>query len=318
MEWIKLGKIFDPGDHSAALGGGEFAKSPQALILADCIRIYFCTQTRSANGKYISRSYFVDFDKALKKTLAVAAQPVVSLGRLGEFDEHGIFPFNVLAYEGRVLAYTSGWSRRSAVSIEMSIGLAISEDGGVSFVKHGAGGPIMTIAQNEPCLVGDAFVQHLNGTFHMWYIFGDRWVRPTSGAAPERYYRIAHATSDDGVNWQRDGMPIVEAASANECQALPTVVFRDGRYHMYFCFRDAFDFRTNKSNAYRLGYAYSDDLQKWHRDDSRGGIEPTDGAWDSDMLCYPNVFTCDDTVYMLYNGNEFGRHGFGLAKLVTT
>jgi hypothetical protein len=33
------------------------------------------------------------------------------------------------------------------------------------------------------------------------------------------------------------------------------------------------------------------------------------------MLCYPNVFECDDRVYILYNGNEFGRHGFGAAVL---
>ena len=33
------------------------------------------------------------------------------------------------------------------------------------------------------------------------------------------------------------------------------------------------------------------------------------------MLCYPNVFECDGNVYLLYNGNEFGRHGFGVAVL---
>ena len=33
------------------------------------------------------------------------------------------------------------------------------------------------------------------------------------------------------------------------------------------------------------------------------------------MQCYPHVFECDGKVYLLYNGNEFGRHGFGLARL---
>jgi hypothetical protein len=45
------------------------------------------------------------------------------------------------------------------------------------------------------------------------------------------------------------------------------------------------------------------------------GIERTAGSWDSDMLCYPHVFACDGEVYLLYNGNEFGRHGFGVAVL---
>jgi hypothetical protein len=33
------------------------------------------------------------------------------------------------------------------------------------------------------------------------------------------------------------------------------------------------------------------------------------------MQCYPHVFECDGKVYLLYNGNEFGRYGFGLAEL---
>jgi hypothetical protein len=33
------------------------------------------------------------------------------------------------------------------------------------------------------------------------------------------------------------------------------------------------------------------------------------------MLCYPHVFRCEGRVYMLYNGNAFGRDGFGVAVL---
>jgi hypothetical protein len=33
------------------------------------------------------------------------------------------------------------------------------------------------------------------------------------------------------------------------------------------------------------------------------------------MLCYPHVFWCGDRAFMLYNGNEFGRRGFGVAVL---
>jgi hypothetical protein len=38
-------------------------------------------------------------------------------------------------------------------------------------------------------------------------------------------------------------------------------------------------------------------------------------GWDSQMQCYPHIFECDGRVYLLYNGNEFGRHGFGAARL---
>jgi hypothetical protein len=32
-------------------------------------------------------------------------------------------------------------------------------------------------------------------------------------------------------------------------------------------------------------------------------------------MCYPHIFQCDEKVYLLYNGNEFGKKGFGIAEL---
>lgn len=175
----------------------------------------------------------------------------------------------------------------------------------------------MTMTYREPFLVGDPFVKVINGTFHMWYIFGTKWHQSSSNIDPERFYKIAHASSQDGINWVRDGKMIVAVRLASECQALPTVFHAGGRYHMYFCYRNAYDFRQNKNNAYRLGYAFSDDMINWTRDDTNVGIYRTENSWDSDMMCYPNVFECDENIYMLYNGNEFGKQGFGLAKLVS-
>ena len=120
----------------------------------------------------------------------------------------------------------------------------------------------------------------------------------------------------DGIAWTKAGRQLIDdKLDANECQALPTVIELDSRYHMFFCYRQAVGFRNDREKAYRIGYAFSDDLIGWARDDDSVGIDVSPGEWDSDMLCYPHVFHCDDKVYMLYNGNEFGRFGFGLALL---
>ena len=84
---------------------------------------------------------------------------------------------------------------------------------------------------------------------------------------------------------------------------------------MFFCYRQSFDFRDNRERGYRIGHAWSDDLANWTRDDENPQIDVTPDAWDSDMLCYPHAFECDGKVCLLYNGNEFGRAGFGLAVL---
>ena len=86
------------------------------------------------------------------------------------------------------------------------------------------------------------------------------------------------------------------------------------RYHMFFCYKHGVNFR-NSSRGYRIGYAYSDDLVSWHRDDTQAGLKPSKEGWDSESVSYPHVFELDGRIYMLYLGNEIGRHGFGLAEL---
>lgn len=315
MKWTKLGKIFDPAEHDLPINSVGFAQSPQALVLDDRVRVYFSTRERDQLGKYLSHVAFVDFGKDMKTILGVSRRQVIPLGELGCFDEHGIFPFNVLKDGDRVLAYTTGWNRKVSVSADAAIGLAISYDQGGTFQRYGTG-PILASALNEPFLVGDAFVSRHADTYHMWYIFGVRWVSRAETEPPDRVYKIAYAVSADGISWQRDGRQIIpDKLNSDECQALPTVIPLDGTFHMFFCYREAHSFRNESSKGYRIGYAHSADLSNWVRDDAKAGIDVSPEGWDSQMQCYPHVFTCQDNIFMLYNGNEFGRYGFGLAQL---
>jgi hypothetical protein len=315
MRWAKLGKIFDPTEYLLPNGCVDFAQSPQTLVLGDRVRIYFSTRERDSFGKYLSHVAFVDFDRDMRQTLGVSDGPVLELGELGCFDEHGIFPINILRDFDRVLAYTTGWNRKVSVSADSAIGLAVSHDDGRTFQRLGKG-PLLSSSLKEPFLIADAFVARYGADYHMWYIYGTKWEHLSSGAA-DRIYKIAHADSPDGVNWQRDGRQIIsDRLNANECQALPTVFKLNGTYHMYFCYREAHDFRNQSRNAYRIGYAYSTDLVEWERNDVLAGIDVSEHGWDSQMQCYPHVFAVGDKTYLLYNGNEFGRFGFGLAKLL--
>lgn len=318
MRWQKLGKIFDPAQHKLPDGCVQFAQSPQALVFDDFVRIYFSTRSvDKENGKYFSHIAFVEMQKNLRDVIRVSDKTVIPLGGLGCFDEHGIFPMNVLRHGDAIYGYTCGWNRRVSVSVDTAIGLAISHDDGLTFQRTGDG-PVLSASLHEPCLVGDGFVKVINKLFHMWYIFGTGWKQFSTESPPDRTYKIGHAVSSDGVNWiKEEARQIIDdRLGADESQALPTVIEINGRHHMFFCFRQSFDFRQNRNRGYRIGHAYSDDLISWTRDDDHPLLEVTPGEWDSDMLCYPHVFECNSNVYLLYNGNEFGRFGFGLAVLV--
>jgi hypothetical protein len=312
MNWVKLGKIFDPRDHALPDNSKEFAQSPQTLVFDDFVRIYFSTRAADNNGMFLSNIAYADFSKDLKRIIGVSSKTVIPLGELGAFDEHGIFPINPYIDGDRILAYTCGWSRRVSVSVETSIGVVYSDDNGDTFKRFGSG-PILSSSVSEPFLVGDGFVHKYRDTYYMWYIFGKTWIKATDIEPPARVYKIAYATSNDGINWDRqEGKQIIsDVIDSNECQALPTVVELDGVYHMVFCFRHSSDFRTNPKRGYKLGYAWSSDLKNWERDDAKLNFTLPDEGWDSEMMCYPHLFKVDNNIYLLYNGNNFGRFGFG-------
>jgi len=314
MKWKKLGQIFEFEKSPLKDRFVSHIQSPQAVIFDDFARIYFSTRKQEPTGMFTSHIQFVDMSKDFKTILKTSEHEVISMGDLGCFDEHGIFPISPVKINNKIYAYTSGWSRKKSVAVETGIGLAISDDNGLTFNRYG-NGPVLTSSLSEPFLVVDGFVRKFNDKFYMFYIFGQQWCEPTAEHASERVYKIAYATSDDGINWTKANKCIIEdKINENECQALPTVIKIGERYHMYFCYRHMVGFRTDKERGYRLGYAYSDDLINWTRDDDNAGITISDEGWDSDMMCYPNLVESNGKIYLLYNGNEFGKHGFGIAE----
>ena len=64
-----------------------------------------------------------------------------------------------------------------------------------------------------------------------------------------------------------------------------------------------------------MGYAESFNGIDWTRNDKEVGILPSSTGWDSEMVCYPSVFDHHNNRYMVYNGNGYGKTGFGLARL---
>jgi hypothetical protein len=316
VNWKKMGQIFEFDKSPFKDEYVSHAQSPQALVLDDRVRVYFSTRKVDEPGKFLSYVQYIDYDHYFKSSIGHSQHEVITLGKVGCFDEHGIFPLSPTKVGGKIYGYTNGISRRVSVAVETGAGYAVSASNGKTFKKLGDG-PILTASIHEPFLVGDPFVRVFNGKFHMFYIFGKKWSEETNEHASERVYKIGHATSDDGINWQKIGKQIIKSKlNENECQALPSVIKIGKRYHMYFCYRHMVGFRNEKGKGYKLGYAYSDDLASWTRDDENAGIELSEKGWDSEMMCYPNIFESSGSIYLLYNGNNFGKDGFGLAKLI--
>ncbi|MFN0063710.1 MAG: hypothetical protein ACKVPX_14485 [Myxococcaceae bacterium] len=314
FRWKKLGRVFSPQEANAPGWMSEFAQAPATLIEADHVRVYFsCRPPADANGQYVSRSAYVDLDKAnLFRIRGLSEQPILPLGATGTFDEFGTYPVSVIRVGEKLRAYYAGWTRCESVPFNVAIGVAESTDGGQTFTKLGPG-PVLSYSPDEPFVVSGPKIRRFDGRWVLFYIAGKLWKRVEG--RPEPVYRIRMATSDDGLNWQRHNKDLIPVRlEADEAQASPDVFFKNGKYHMFFCYRYSEGYRS-KERGYRIGYAWSRNLVDWTRDDAKAGLDVSQEGWDSEMVSYPHVFENNGRTYLAYLGNQVGRYGFGLAEL---
>jgi predicted GH43/DUF377 family glycosyl hydrolase len=278
------------------------------------VRIYFCTRPPADRaGQFVSRIGYIDVDRDdLFRVRRISPDPVLELGGLGTFDEFGTNPVSVIRHGEEVRAYYAGWSRCESVPFNSTIGVAQSFDDGETFRRIGPG-PVLPYAPHEPFVIGSPKIRRFEDKWFLHYIAGQTWL--DTGDRPEPVYVIRGAVSDDGLEWRRFGKDLLPKRLGEfECQASPDILWFEGRYHMFLSYRHAVGFKS-KERGYRIGYAVSDDLINWSRNDESAGIHVSDVGWDSQMVSYAHVFELDDNVYMLYQGNDIGRVGFGLAVL---
>lgn len=281
------------------------------FISKNKIRIYFATRDK----KNISRTSYVDVEASNPlKVIYIHDKPVLDIGKIGTFDDCGVMPSCIVNHDGKKYMYYIGWTIRNTIPYHNSIGLAVSEDGGETFKKIYQG-PILTSTPKEPYFCGTSYVIIENNIWKMWYLSCTGWVDVDGKIEP--LYHIKYASSRDGINWQRDGIVAIDYKNTNEGGIVSASVLKENEiYKMWYSYRNFFDYRTNKNNSYRIGYAESQDGIKWQRLDEKFefiGNNSTENSWDSIMNCYPNVIKFNDKKYMFYNGNGFGKSGFGYA-----
>lgn len=314
FKWKKLGRVFNPLEVTDRSWLQQFAQAPATLVFDDFVRVYFsCRPGPDEMGQYVSYSAFVDLDRNdLLNVKSISKNPILSLGEIGTFDEFGTYPTSVIRVGEEVRAYYGGWTRCESVPFNVAIGCAVSLDDGVTFKRMGPG-PILSYSPDEPFILSGPKIRKFNDKYFLYYIAGKKWIMHEGRAEP--VYQIRVALSDDGIHWSKYNKNLIETRiEENECQASPDVIFRNGKYHMFFCYRYSADYR-GKEKGYRIGYASSLDGLEWERNDSKVGIDISDDGWDSEMISYPHVFELDGKIYMFYLGNGVGREGFGLAEL---
>jgi hypothetical protein len=299
MTWRKLGLVFEPPSDLPWL------KSHAALpaVAPDGCRVYW--SGRDGDGR--AHVGWLELDaQDPARVVRVGPRAVLEPGPPGSFDESGVTVSCAVAAGSRLHLYYTGWSLGVTVPFYLFAGLAVSDDGGETFIRASPA-PILDRSPEDPYLTASPWVIVENGLWRMWYVSGSRWERLGTGV--RHFYNIRYAESPDGVVWERDPAPCIDFAEAAEYAfSRPCVVRDEDCYRMWYAFR---------GDRYRLGYAESADGRTWERKDAEAGLEASEGGWDSEMIAYPCVLDRGDSRFLLYNGNGYGRTGIGLARWET-
>ena len=299
MGWTKCGRILEAPRRPGRLVSHAAVPIAEA-VEGNIYRVYYSARDDQNRSHVISS--LVEFGPTKPTVLQTDVAPVLSPGRAGAFDDSGAMGSWLVSANSRKYLSYIGWNLGVTVPFRNAIGVAISDDGGASFTKYSEG-PVLDRDTCDPFFIGSACVLIENDVWRMWYASCVEWV--IENAIPTHHYHIKYAESKDGIRWNRTGIVAVDFASADEYAISRPCVVRDGDvYRMWYWYRGP---------AYRIGYAESDDGITWRRHDEEVGIGPGPEAWDSEMLEYPFVFDAGNRRYMLYNGNDYGRAGIGLA-----
>ena len=271
--------------------------------------IYFCA--RDNQGRTIPT--FVDLEmNNLCNVTKINTKPLLSFGREGTFDENGIMPTCVVKDENKVLMHYTGWSPRVKSSYGLAIGLAISSDNGLTFEKY-SDGAIIDRSINDPIFPAGSVVMKDNDVWKMWYISCTEWKIVNGKTEP--VYLIKYADSDDGINWKTSKNICINYKYDGEALGRPWVIKENNIYKMWYATRGSLDYRKKDGQHYKIGYAESNDGINWIRLDEIAGITTSETGWDSEMITYCSIYEFNNNKYMFYNGNGFGKSGFGYALL---
>lgn len=306
MKWEKLGLVWNASNHLKWGDMGTLTPTPY-LLGNDVIRVYCGVRDKKGVGRI---GYFDVLEENPSIVVGFSENPVLDIGLPGAFDDNGMLLGDVIKVGDTVRMYYVGFQLATKAKFLAFGGVAMSEDNGNTFTRFSKS-PI--IDRDDTGL----FIRAIHGirqikedVFKVWFSEGASWEIINNSPYPN--YSISTIESPDGLTFSKNAGKAIELQREDEYRLGRSRVFSfDPNDHIL-------TFTYGKSTGeYESGYASSSDLIHWKREDD-WGLKPGGGhSFDSRHLAYPALVRVNDgSVYCFYNGDDMGKGGIGVAKLI--
>lgn len=254
--------------------GFKGTQCPTPVLMDDHIKIYF---TARNEGNSLPFVLTVSRDNPLE-VRQLNTRPLLELGTEGTFDHNGVMCSQVVQEEeDQWKMYYTGWERfkESPVRFRTACGEATVKDG--KWVKDGL---FWDRSSRAPYGTSMPFVTNANMYFHGIV----KWENN------EPFYNIQDY---DGV--------IFDLKEGEGGLTRPVELAGwQGLDLLFYSYRKAFGYRSEKIKSYKLGYGVLDWLCNCREDDIT-----IKGDEDSFMQCFGYPLLVDDKLYLFYNSGSF-------------
>lgn len=301
-KWQKLGVLYCPSGTSRHPKLVSHAANPLPVLLEeDVYRVFF--SGRDADNR--SSVGAVDIDIVKREVIREHSHPFFGHGPEGSFYADGVSIGNCYEVSGVQYMLFMGWQSPKGGHWRGDVGRLIMKPN--LTLELDSEEPLMSSNTIDPISLSYPWVlKNEEGGYSMWYGSTTTW----DAGNGEMLHIINHASSVDGHNWNREGLAVPYELGRAQAFSRPTVMGNSTTgFEMWY------SYRSGSGEKYRIGYALSKDGREWGLALEDAGIDVSIDGWDSEMIEYPFVFDHKGLRYMLYNGNEYGKTGFGLAVL---
>ncbi|OXT02650.1 hypothetical protein B7H23_07120 [Notoacmeibacter marinus] len=238
------------------------------------------------------------------QVVAVSETPALRPGPTGTFYDRGISIGSIHRRpDGALWMYFLGWNKSADVPFRNSIGLAIDRSGRGDRFEPAFEGPLIDRSRHDPFTLSYPYTSPPQATGCRWHML---YGTSRGGGLDERQmqHALSEAWSSDGIDWSPTGRDVIPLEEGEYGLSRPWIFDALGARQVVFAIRRA---------QYTIGWSSWDpDAGIWHRQ-SRDLLGP--GAkWDGEATCYPAVTHLVGRILLFYNGNGYGRTGFGVAE----
>ena len=299
MRWKKLGRIFDPNQIARCEEMISHASTPSPLIIGDNeVRIFYSSRD-TFNRSSVS---FFDLEISTLKILYAHDKPILRFGEEDTFFSDGISLGNVFNWNGEKYIAFMGWKVPQGKHWFGQLGLLrVNNKNQLNFVLNS---PVFPINKEDSISISYPWVCHKESTeLTYWYGTTKTWEGPNS----DMIHLLKKGSTNNLLNWESGNTVLTFDLKEFQAFSSPTVLeFGDSEILFY-------SYRGQGLN-YKIGSAELTN-QNPVATKKDFGISENLEDWESEMQCYPRVFKLLDRQYMLYNGNQYGKTGIGIALL---